>query len=431
MGARLTGPRLLKGIEKFFDGPIKMSSSQPFSTRISWLDVVSFAKSNPGEFVLTALPGGSRCCQFSYKGVHVEITEDDWRLISSGALDRFPLEHPFEEDEVAELATLDILEQRTSILYKKADEVAARARILHHRLGLRKHDLSRRRSQDSGSSRYQPPNPSARQNNFSPSYDLHADLLQQFSSAPSSLAQSRSTSGAGLSVSSLGPLSPSVNSPHHHQHRLSTQPLRSPGGTPQDTQIFNAAESRGEILRSLINLSTDRLSKGDVINPPCDRCRRLRLPCIKHLTACQGCTKKHAKCSWKSVTDDEAARVKYELGMETETMADSDNDPQGPKDARYSRPPLESRTSLLSSESTSRPGSRADTDMGVPTVHSPDSISAARQELPPDSRTLHLPSGLGGMSLIREHMQPRPFGSTLGEMDSPRRGHESSNPPSR
>lgn len=29
------------------------------------------------------------------------------------------------------------------------------------------------------------------------------------------------------------------------------------------------------------------------------------MDCLKNLTACLGCTKKHAKCSWKDVTDDE------------------------------------------------------------------------------------------------------------------------------
>jgi hypothetical protein len=378
------------------------------------------------------MPDGSRCCRFPYKGVHVEITEDDWRLISSGALDRFPLEHPFEEDQIAEMATLDILEQRTSILYKKADEVAARARILHHKLGQRKNDLSRRRSQDSGSSRHQPANLPGRQHSFTPSYDLHADLLQQFLTAPSSLIKSRSTSGAGLSASSHGPISPTFNPPLYHQHRLSTQSLRSLGGTSHDTHMANAAENRGEVLRSLINLITEKLSKGDVINPPCDRCRRLRLPCIKHLTACQGCTKKHARCSWKSVTDEEAARVKYELGIDAETAVDSDTDPQGLRDGRIARPPLESRASMLSSEGTSRPESRADTDVGMPTVQSPDSLPGTRNELSPYSRTLSLPTGLGGMSLLREQMQTRGSGPMLNDMDPTRRRHdESFHPPSR
>ena len=49
----------------------------------------------------------------------------------------------------------------------------------------------------------------------------------------------------------------------------------------------------------------DQLQRGDRVLPPCDRCRRLHMDCLKNLTACQGCTKKHAKCSWKDVTDQE------------------------------------------------------------------------------------------------------------------------------
>ena len=47
------------------------------------------------------------------------------------------------------------------------------------------------------------------------------------------------------------------------------------------------------------------LQRGDRVHPPCDRCRRLHMDCLKNLTACLGCTRKHAKCSWKDVTDDE------------------------------------------------------------------------------------------------------------------------------
>ena len=49
----------------------------------------------------------------------------------------------------------------------------------------------------------------------------------------------------------------------------------------------------------------EQLLRGDRIVPPCDRCRRLHMDCLKNLTACMGCTKKHAKCSWKDVVDDE------------------------------------------------------------------------------------------------------------------------------
>ena len=49
----------------------------------------------------------------------------------------------------------------------------------------------------------------------------------------------------------------------------------------------------------------EQLNRGDRVQPPCDRCRRLHMDCLKNLTACQGCTKKHAKCSWKDVEEQE------------------------------------------------------------------------------------------------------------------------------
>lgn len=49
----------------------------------------------------------------------------------------------------------------------------------------------------------------------------------------------------------------------------------------------------------------ESLLKGERIMPPCDRCRRLHMDCLKNLTACMGCTKKHAKCSWKEVRENE------------------------------------------------------------------------------------------------------------------------------
>ncbi|KAL8974580.1 MAG: hypothetical protein Q9197_001172 [Variospora fuerteventurae] len=49
----------------------------------------------------------------------------------------------------------------------------------------------------------------------------------------------------------------------------------------------------------------EQLNRGDRVQPPCDRCRRLHMDCLKNLTACMGCTKKHAKCSWKDVSEQE------------------------------------------------------------------------------------------------------------------------------
>ncbi|PHH71505.1 hypothetical protein CDD82_6481 [Ophiocordyceps australis] len=401
LGAKLTGPRLLKGIEKLFDGPIRTTWSQsPSTPALSWLDVVCFAKANPGDFVLTSSDDGSRCCQFVCKGVRAEISEDDWRLISSGALDRFPLERPFEEDETAELATLDILEQRASVLYKKADEVAARARILHHKLGQRRNDLVPRPTVHQGGGRFHAANQPARPWPFNSSYDLRADLLRQFTASTWPwVPPSRSPSGA----TSLGPLSPSTTSPqrhhdqqqhshshHHHHHHQYLQKCA------QRANV--AAESRGpvdggraEAHRGLITQMTERLAKGDVINPPCDRCRRIRLQCVKHLTACQGCTKKHAKCSWKCVSQDELSRL---VRLETE---------QEPAEAEASN----SSSRAFAGLHEARLGAESDTPAREPPSR-------------PESRAMPSPQGLGPCPRPETREEP----NVLGPLPPPPRTRE-------
>ncbi|KAB8237278.1 hypothetical protein BDV23DRAFT_163707 [Aspergillus alliaceus] len=54
----------------------------------------------------------------------------------------------------------------------------------------------------------------------------------------------------------------------------------------------------------------EELARGERILPPCDRCRRLHMDCLKNLTACMGCTKKHAKCSWKDVKAEELQELR-------------------------------------------------------------------------------------------------------------------------
>ncbi len=72
-------------------------------------------------------------------------------------------------------------------------------------------------------------------------------------------------------------------------HLKPTQVERDDGG-PYKAEMVNRMES---------------LHRGERIIPPCDRCRRLHMDCLKNLTACMGCTKKHAKCSWKDVREEE------------------------------------------------------------------------------------------------------------------------------
>jgi len=400
------------------------------SYQVSWLDIYTFAKAHPNEFTLTTLSDGSRCCQFICKGFQVEITEDDWRFISSGALNRIPLEHPLDEDEMAEMATLDILESRASILYQRADAVAARARILHHKLGLRKQDISRRRQgQEGGSSgsRFQSVNQPLRTPQGS-TYDLHQDLLQQFLSTPTS--QSRSTSIAGLSQGS-----PSM---------ATSQPNRM-GGPARPVGSEDLAQ---DPLRPLITQKIDKLSRGDIIGPPCDRCRRLKLQCVKHLTACQGCTKKHAKCGWRSVTDEEVAILKRDLGVGTTRQTDADTEMEretGPlPPPSQSTPILPATTPSASGPSTGhhahqshgdmvlapmtpgegpRPLSRGGGgDISGPVAYGAHNILSGRYELPPMRVRTSLPHGssqdLGANSTGTSLGRPPSTGQYPGERHS-------------
>lgn len=330
LGAKLTGSRLLKAMEGAFEGPITTTPPQNHFTPdpVTWLDIVEFAKAHPQEFQLSSAPTGLRYCQFPLKGVQVEIGEDDWRLIVSGALDRFRLvpPQPLEEDETAELATVEIIEQRLQVLIKKADEVARRARQLNYHLSGRKASIhSRHPSQSGSASGFQTVN-SIRQVGASPSYDLHADLLQQFST-PTVQAASHRMSSAGSLPPTPNPLSTASSTPRTstmQQHNLISSNRPSPGYTSEATVRDNEEENR-----ILVASRIEKMGRGEVIRPPCDRCRRLKTQCIKHLTACQGCTKKHTKCTWKKLTEEEVGLLKGEVG------GDGDEDEDEPRDVYW------------------------------------------------------------------------------------------------
>lgn len=69
-----------------------------------------------------------------------------------------------------------------------------------------------------------------------------------------------------------------------------------PQSKPSPFERDDGGPFKSEMVRRM-----DNMWKGDRVIPPCDRCRRLHMDCLKNLTACMGCTKKHAKCSWKEV----------------------------------------------------------------------------------------------------------------------------------
>ena len=74
----------------------------------------------------------------------------------------------------------------------------------------------------------------------------------------------------------------------------------------------------------------EQLNRGDRVQPPCDRCRRLHMDCLKNLTACMGCTKKHAKCSWKDVEEQELKDHPFILRVKTaDEMASAEGGSEG------------------------------------------------------------------------------------------------------
>ena len=64
-------------------------------------------------------------------------------------------------------------------------------------------------------------------------------------------------------------------------------------------------------FRPLCQAHMDSLPRGQRVLPPCDRCRRLRMDCVKNLTSCGGCTKKHARCHWRDVSRDELGALDH------------------------------------------------------------------------------------------------------------------------
>lgn len=304
LGAKLTGPLVLKSFEKLFHGSIKViqDSYALAQSPITWLDIVTLTRSNPSEFVLSDSELGPRTCRVYIRGGQVEISEEDYRLIRSGAPERVIPNQPIAEDESAEVGTINILETRLATLIKRADSVAGKARQLNYHLKSRKSAILARRAID----------------------DPAADASQgrTFSSQPFSAINARSPNPVNHEIVKLQQelleqfsSSNSHNSPAHQQRpkggRSSSDTFHSINSGPQDfdRRLSHSLSSSDNSIEGQYRLrmtaKIEKLSRGDPITPPCDRCRRLGFDCTKHLTACSACTKKHAKCSWKDIKESE------------------------------------------------------------------------------------------------------------------------------
>ena len=104
--------------------------------------------------------------------------------------------------------------------------------------------------------------------------------------------------------------------------RTSTHASSNQGGRSDYIEKEDREPYKAEMVSRM-----EGLQKGDRVLPPCDRCRRLHMDCLKNLTACMGCTKKHAKCSWREVREEELMQSISEAGAKSEEDdSDDDND---------------------------------------------------------------------------------------------------------
>lgn len=395
LGARPLGPILIKRFERCFDAPPKIvashqksnatSPSDDSSHQITWLEVIEFARSHPGQFTLTTFSEGKRVCQFYYpqKQLRVQISEEDFLFINSGRCQELIPPLPIWEDEEKEVGTCDVLEAKLKELTNAADMVAARTRQLSHRLkGRRAAILERRAEGGSGT----PAKASALQTTTAPpsssganfvavntsngrigggdlpepiigsSATIRNDLLRHFESLPHNQDQGRpqarthSVAGAGdmskadtsiapyegaSNASSLSPVPGNVlanemlayagadsaasrTQPNSYGHR----PSSSIGGGTQYSSAqtplkhnfsrpLPPALESSQPFRPLCQAHMDSLPRGHRVLPPCDRCRRLRMDCVKNLTSCAGCTRKHARCHWREVQRDEVGALDH------------------------------------------------------------------------------------------------------------------------
>lgn len=236
------------------------------------------------------------------------------------------------EDESAEMVTLDILESRLSALIKKADAVATKTRQLNYQMKGRKNAIMARRSGGAVPSSDQQSSGEWGQQSTNSPFNAMApnpqDLLRQFSlysepSTPTGGARSQGISSKKLKPSaSSSNLNTSVTA--GNASFTSVNPANSNTSTPNPVRHRNRSKSLLEDppYRAVMVSYIEKLNRGDKIWPPCDRCRRLKMECIKNYTACLGCTKKHCKCFFRDVGSEEVMIA----GLEADSEIDGNSE---------------------------------------------------------------------------------------------------------
>ncbi|OIW30642.1 hypothetical protein CONLIGDRAFT_630599 [Coniochaeta ligniaria NRRL 30616] len=177
LGAQMASPKFVKALDSLFESTVtteqSMANDKPPPT---WMEVIAFSKAEPSMFKLDRAPDGIGRCRFSLGGSSCIISENDWRLIVSGAVDCFGVipDKGTPQDEAAELATLEIIDERLMILVSEADKLAERGRQVRYQLRKRKAGIL------SGQPGDNQPGESRTTDLQHPNYDLKDDLLTQF-----------------------------------------------------------------------------------------------------------------------------------------------------------------------------------------------------------------------------------------------------------
>ncbi|KAG9952314.1 hypothetical protein KCU85_g2190, partial [Aureobasidium melanogenum] len=366
LGARPLGPILIKRFERCFDAPPRVIASHSHAResdlpQVTWLDVVHFAQAHPSQFTLSTFSEGRRVCQFYYpqKQVRVQISEEDFLFINSGRCQDLIPPLPIWEDEEKEVATCELVEKALRDLTAAADSVAARTRQLAHRLkGRRMAILERRSTEESHNNQVQqqavPPSfvsvnntnqqPLPQQpqqqhpqspDKVDPALHIRNDLLKHFQSLPKQVPQQ--PDNRRISSIQQQPQSPPFQTPQNfNQHPRPTLESNSTSVSPVPTNVAAIAAAAAaqashyvrdespqsqprhnfskplppsqevsQPYRTICQAHMESLPRGSRVMPPCDRCRRLKMDCLKNLSSCGGCTKKHARCHWKDVSREE------------------------------------------------------------------------------------------------------------------------------
>ena len=154
---------------------------------------------------------------------------------------------------------------------------------------------------------------------------------------------------------------------------------------PNLKQIIRDMDDGGPFKAEMVS-RMELMDRGTRVIPPCDRCRRLHMDCLKNLTACLGCTKKHAKCSWKDVRVEELQRTAKDADSAEQPMTSEKTKDDELQDILTGS--LQAAKEPSPAEAQSQPPSHAES---VVEIEKPEPAEAPEQATETEERTSEKP----------------------------------------